>query len=545
VILPPSPVHRREARLSALGAVQQALMEASDLRDLCRTVQRELGRVMETTGFLLGLYDDVSQMVEVVYQLEVGEELAGGSFPLGHGFMSEVIRSRQPRLIRHWSAEGPRVQVQYATGTPGLPEATVTVPMLAGDRVRGVLSVQSYRAGAYDENDLFLVQAIAAQAVSAIDGLQSGAAGHAARRASELEAILASMNEGLLILDQHGRIVSLNPPARRIFGSVGSGIILGQRLDRAQWGEWPLGARAVAEALAPIINALANGEARRDIEVELNSEGRRVLSFSSSPLFDACGKPAGGVVVFRDVTSQRDVARLKDELLSIASHDLRTPVTVMKAQAQLMQRALQRLDQPVEPDKLCERVQLMIDQADRLTRMLNQLLDLSRVEAGRLELNLELVDLSLLVRRVALNVQALSTNHQIHVDGPSSVEGEWDSARLEQVVQNLLTNAVKYAPDGGRVSVSVLANDAEVQVLVRDEGLGIPADELPHIFEQFYRVEGTRKLEGTGLGLYICRGIVASHGGRVWAMSDGPGCGSTFAFSLPRFLTDRHEAVTQ
>jgi signal transduction histidine kinase len=80
---------------------------------------------------------------------------------------------------------------------------------------------------------------------------------------------------------------------------------------------------------------------------------------------------------------------------------------------------------------------------------------------------------------------------------------------------------------------------------VRDDGLGIPADELPHIFEQFYRVEGTRKLEGTGLGLYICQGIVAAHGGRVWAMSDGPGCGSTFAFSLPRFGTYRHEAVTQ
>ena len=105
---------------------------------------------------------------------------------------------------------------------------------------------------------------------------------------------------------------------------------------------------AVAEALAPIVEALGSGEARRDIEVELNIEGRRVLSFSSSPLADAQGQHAGGVVVFRDVTSERDVARMKDELLSIASHDLRTPVTVMKAQAQLMQRALRQGQ--VEPE---------------------------------------------------------------------------------------------------------------------------------------------------------------------------------------------------
>jgi len=299
----------------------------------------------------------------------------------------------------------------------------------------------------------------------------------------------------------------------------------------------------VAEALTPILEAVANGEARRDVEVELHSEGRRVLSFNSSLLSDANGQPAGGVVVFRDVTSERDVARMKDELLSIASHDLRTPVTVMKAQAQLMRRTLEQGQ--VDPNPLCDRVDLMVEQADRLTRMLSVLLDLSRVEAGRLDLNLEPVDLSILIRRVAMSVQALSTNHVIQVNTPPSVEGIWDAARLEQVVQNLLTNAVKYSPDGGRVQVTVQADEAQVLVLVRDEGLGIPPEDLPYLFERFYRVAGTRKLEGSGLGLYICHGIVGSHGGRLWATSEGPGHGSTFAFCLPRDATHRHDAVTQ
>src|SRR5437899_7102448 len=119
---------------------------------------RRVGRVIDTTGFILGLYDDCSQMVEIVSQIEAGVELPGGSFPLGDGFLSEVIRTRQPRHIRHWTVEGPRVQVQYATDTPGLPESTVTVPLLVGHRAIGVLSIQSYTRWAYDEDDLLLVQ---------------------------------------------------------------------------------------------------------------------------------------------------------------------------------------------------------------------------------------------------------------------------------------------------------------------------------------------------------------------------------------------------
>jgi signal transduction histidine kinase len=208
----------------------------------------------------------------------------------------------------------------------------------------------------------------------------------------------------------------------------------------------------------------------------------------------------------------------------------------MKAQAQLMQRALAQ--GVVEADKLSERVQLMVQQTDRLTKMLNTLLDLSRVEAGRLELSLDPTDLSQLVRRAVVSVQALTSQHTLTVDAPVSVDGVWDAGRLEQVMQNLLTNAVKYSPEGGAITVHVdVVGDSHVQVTVADEGVGISAEELPHLFERFYRAAGTRKLEGTGLGLYICQGIVAAHRGRLWASSDGPGHGSTFAFSLP-FVTN-------
>jgi signal transduction histidine kinase len=246
------------------------------------------------------------------------------------------------------------------------------------------------------------------------------------------------------------------------------------------------------------------------------------------------------VVVFREVTTQRDVARLKDELLSMTSHDLRTPVTILKGQAQLMQRAIDQ--KTATPAKFSERLEMMVEQADRLTDMLDRLLDLSRVEAGRLDLSLQPLDLVDVIQRLANSVGSLSPAHCIAVHAPASVEGMWDAGRLEQVLQNLVTNAIKYAPGGGPIEISVEADTQQVTVSVRDQGLGIATEELSQVFERFYRVAGTRGLEGSGLGLYICQGIVSAHGGRIWANSDGPGRGSTFGFSLPR--APRYQPVT-
>src|SRR5262249_11417059 len=152
---------------------------------------------------------------------------------------------------------------------------------------------------------------------------------------------------------------------------------------------------------------------------------------------------------------------------------------------------------------------------DRLTNMLNLLLDLSRVEAGRLDLNLERTDLVDLVRRVASSVQALSGKHRIILRAPAPVVGAWDPARLEPVVQNLLTNSIKYSPDGGTVRVDVRSDGREATLSVTDKGLGIAPEELPQLFHRFYRVARTRGLEGSGLGLYVCRAIIAAHGGRI------------------------------
>ncbi|MDQ3702838.1 MAG: GAF domain-containing protein [Chloroflexota bacterium] len=210
-------VGRLRARLAALSAVSQAASRALDLDQLFRAVYEGTSQALDVTGFILGLYDAASQTVEIVRQMDSGVALPGGSFPLGSGFTSEVIRTRRPRLIRHWSRDEPRVQVQYATDHRGLPESGITVPLLAGEQVVGVLSLQSYEAEAYDEDDLLMLQAIAGQTGAAIENLRHSQRRDAQlrRRVSELEIILASMADALVITDTAGpSSSSTRPPAR-------------------------------------------------------------------------------------------------------------------------------------------------------------------------------------------------------------------------------------------------------------------------------------------------------------------------------------------
>ncbi|TMC00440.1 MAG: GAF domain-containing protein, partial [Chloroflexi bacterium] len=209
------------SRLGALGS------DARDLVELFRALYDETARVMDATVFLFAIYDEVSQMVQVVRQMDRGEEHGGGSFPLGKGFTSEVIRTGEPRIVS-WAAEGPPIRLLYGTEPGELvsPRSGVVVPIVSGDRVVGVLSAQSYRPEAYEEEDLLGLCAIGAQAGATIKRLRATeqmALEHE-RHALQLEAVLASMNDALLIVDSRGAIVRLNRAARELLCLDGSSL---------------------------------------------------------------------------------------------------------------------------------------------------------------------------------------------------------------------------------------------------------------------------------------------------------------------------------
>jgi PAS domain S-box-containing protein len=520
--------------LVALRDLSAALARARDVEELFRAAQRETLRALNAETFFLALFDEASQMVEVVRQIEAGVELAGGIFPLGSGLTSQVIKTRQPKLIHRWSREGPPVQLQYATNTPGLPESAIIVPLLFGEHVLGVISASSYRPAAFDEDDLLALEATASQVALAIANLrQSDRLDlQLQRRVSESEAIFAKLADALIVVDAAGRIVRMNHAARELLCVDKTTIVFGQPLDHQQWGQWPLGAQEVAETLAPMIDVLRRGQAPQAIEVELRGQGRRFLSFSGTALFDSYGVPTGGLLVVRDITGPHEVERMKDEMLMIASHDLRLPVTVIKTEAQLLQRDILR--DSASPAALDEGLATIVGQADRLSRLVSLLFDLSQIEAGRLEIKPAVMDLRLLAATLLTSIQQTTDRHQLVLRAPAEVMGNWDERRLQQVVGNLLVNAVKYSPAGGQITLSIRPGKRSVTVRLRDQGTGLARDEALHVFERFYRAVGIRQLEGTGLGLYICQGIVTAHGGRIWAESAGPGRGSAFCFTLPR-----------
>ncbi|MCP3059299.1 PAS domain S-box protein [Myxococcus sp. K38C18041901] len=258
-----------------------------------------------------------------------------------------------------------------------------------------------------------------------------------------------------------------------------------------------------------------------------------VLQFVS-----AAEGPGRFISVARDITERqraetalRLASEAKDAFLAAASHELRTPLAAAKGHAHL---ALLKLGGETEagPGKS---LKIINRQIDRMAKLVEDLLDISRLQAGRLSLELERFDFSQLVHETRDRMAVLSQGHEIQVETPEHLEGIWDRGRLDQVLTNLLSNAIRYSPEGGTVLVRLTSEGSEgVHLSVKDSGVGIPKDKQALIFERFGRAHGS-KYGGLGLGLTISQGIVEQHGGRIWVESPGvPGQGSTFNVWLPR-----------
>lgn len=235
------------------------------------------------------------------------------------------------------------------------------------------------------------------------------------------------------------------------------------------------------------------------------------------------------------VRAREEVTRLKDDFLSAAAHDLKTPLTSLLGQAQLLQRRAAR--DPAAPAD-GPGIDRIVTEAQRLRRLVHDLLDVARVEQGQLVGAREPLDLVTAVADARRHI--MSPLHHISIDANAPVMADCDPARIMQLMDNLLENAVKYSPEGRDITVRVWA-DEEAHLMVIDQGIGIPAADLPRLFERFHRAGNVddRAFAGMGLGLYICQAIVVQHGGRLTATSDGPGTGSTFHITLPRLAPSK------
>jgi signal transduction histidine kinase len=341
-----------------------------------------------------------------------------------------------------------------------------------------------------------------------------------------LAAVLDSTINGILFTDCDDMVLYANQRLGELLGIEprrAVGAIRGELLQQMLGSELAANRKIVsAQSQDPIDSTR--------IEIEVMHPVRRILEHYSGPVHNDDGSILGQIDVFSDITQIRDVQRDKDEFLSVVSHELKTPVTSIKGYAQLLRRRAVR--EQVSPQMLAA-YEIIERQTARMQDLIDMLLDLSRIEVGRLTLSMAPMDLCALVKDAVELTQVTADGHVIQLELPE--EPVWllgDARRLEQVMTNLLSNAIRFSPQGGTVEVRLTASEATAQIEVRDHGVGIPRDAQERIFERFFRTGTIEEATGMGIGLYITKSIVEEHGGAISVASD-VGKGSTFSVTLP------------
>ncbi|MBN9389646.1 MAG: PAS domain S-box protein [Chloroflexi bacterium] len=375
-----------------------------------------------------------------------------------------------------------------------------------------------------------------------------------AQQADELGAIIEAIPDGIFICDLSGELTRLNPRAIDILGLNDADDPVASYKQLKVF--YPDG-RPVPREERPLVQAL-RGVTNTDFREMINHgiTGQAVqVRVSFAPIRASSGEIRGGVAIVSDVTELQRLEKQKDEFLTIASHELKTPITSIKGLTQLAIRRLKKAGITNEVSTL----QSVEKQVDRMIELISDMLDTRRIQHGRLELQFRPFDLAALVRETSQALQATTSNHTINVVAPIELTVTGDSHRLEQVLNNLLTNAIKYSPKGGPIEVKLAVEEGMAVVSVRDHGIGIPEQDRPNLFQPFHRASNVSLYEvaGFGLGLYLCGEIMKAHQGRLWleeaqaleeppdpaeviwaeqAANSGvtvPESGSTFCISLP------------
>jgi PAS domain S-box-containing protein len=536
-------LHRITSELSASLDLDRVLAEALSL--INRAVGVSHGSIMllnPGTGTL-------------IYRAALGRSKGlprGGKptrFSRGVGLAGWVIENREPVILPDVTQDERWIPDEEES----VPErkSAIAVPLSVGDDVLGVLLLFHPDLDYFTADHLKLVSAAGTQVATAINNAelyqlitdQAERLGVMLRaqkaEAAKLQAIVEGIADGVLVLDSSRDVLLVNPAAARILGLDSSSVqgqhlreILGrakatvdQTLAKQLYDKLMTGMEHFRSSFSP------EGETSR-LDFRLEAEGK-VLIVNLSPASLGSGELPSLVAVLRDISREAEVERLKNEFISTVSHELRTPMTSIKGYTDLL--AGERVGTLNEQQRRFLRV--IKNNADRLSALVNDILDISRIETGRIKFQVESLELDNLIHNVVdiFRGQMVEKELQLTLDLPPGlppVRGDRD--RVTQILENLISNAWKYTPQGGQVSVRAKVTDGFVQVDITDTGIGIESRDLPHIFDRFYRTEQAevQAVDGSGLGLSIVKMFLELLGGKIWVESE-INRGSTFSFVLP------------
>lgn len=406
----------------------------------------------------------------------------------------------------------------------------VSLPLKVGDELLGNLYIFRSLGGEFSANDRLILQSFADQAAIAVNNARLYL--ELSQEKRRLDAILEFSADGVVIMDAAHHIVMFNHALSNLTGMAQAEAI-GQRFEEVLQLENQRAGVMLGDAEAngwPLVGASTPLFVEGDLK---RSNGKPVsVEINFAPLFDREGRLVSIIANVRNITRFREADEMKSTFISVVSHELKTPVALIKGYASTLRRQDAHWDQQTVRDSL----QVIEEESDRLAELIDNLLDASRLQAGNFRLMLVELDIDEVVVKVVSKFQMQTKGHQLIADvRPDLPLVHADEARITQVLSNLISNAIKYSPEGSEVRVTASEAPKEVIITVHDQGEGIPPEDQAQLFTRFYRLDNaaTRKAQGAGLGLYLSKAIIEAHGGRIWVESDGK-TGSHFHFSLPR-----------
>ncbi len=507
-------------------------------RDYLLEISRALTQELDLDKLLVRILRITAEMLAGQAGL-IALRAEHGGWTLGatHGIPPAFIRYLDPILAAVPDHQDPaRFELpeinrllQSLTRTVSLGLLTgVGLPLIARERVIGVIFIFRNYRGVFSANDRALLQSFADQAAIAVDNAQLYT--QVSQEKQRMDALLDTAADGILILSPNQVVSRCNPafarmlgkPSQEIWGKTHEEIIhLIRRgdsltLEQAVAGGWPLKANATL---------YVEGDLER-------SDGLTIpVGITYAPLLSPEGTLLNVIATVRDITRFREAEEIKSTFISVVSHELKTPVALIKGYVATLRREDASWDRAIIEDSL----EVIEEEADRLTDLIENLLDASRLQAGALKINLSDVYLDTLAERIVERFRTQSSRHILEVDFPPKFPVVLaDEDRLAQVLSNLLSNAIKYSPEGGEIRIAGQVRPDQVIICVSDQGPGVAPDDAPFIFDRFYRsMDAKRTTKGAGLGLYLARAVVEAHGGRIW-VDPKTGDGARICFSLPR-----------